>query len=1253
MQIGLRRRILAAILVLGAYAQAAQAMLVREALVVFRGNEGVLGLFFACWLLWVAVGSLLAGRMARAWRPLNALWWLLAGSLPVLVVQLFGLRLVRPVFDLSPTELLPVEDQLVALLIVMAPGGLLLGLAFPLACRALQRVSRGGRPVGQVAGLYIADALGALAGGLLFTLALVTHLGPSGSIAVLSLVVVAGLALLLRPPRRPFTCWLLVISAAAALVVALTPLRADLDRRLEARRFAALHPGLVLVQAFDTRYGHVAIARLGEQTSVLRDGSIAETFPQPQAVARDAAYVLAQAPGAQRLLLFGGAATGLVGELLGYPVEAVDLVEQDRRAFERVRRYLPPAERKALQDPRLRLFFGDGRAWLNGADAERSYDLVLALQGDPSSAYGNRLFTVDFYRRVAARLADGGVFCTRVGGAANYLGTEVAGYTASVYATLRAVFAQVALVPGDQQTYCAATTAGRVSEDAAELARRYRAAQSPGHFPADGFYSLLDPARLRLVHHQFDQHPGEVNRDSRPVAYFLNMLLWGRYSDSASVELMQGVRRMGAWPWLLPVGLLVGLWLLRAGFEGSGRVLSGFAPMLALASLGGIAMAAQLLVLFAYQARVGFVFERVALLNGVFMTGLALGAWGGRALSARDRANARASVRASAGSGASAQRRSADTARLAVVLGLVALAMALLPVLLDGLAAHSGVRSGLGAAALLDLGYVGVSVGIGLLTGVGFPIGFALLHADQRRLMVSSGLVQAADNLGGALGALLTGALLVPILGFATSSRLLAGLALVALLPLVVLGWAPPRWSFGRATPSAWWGIVAWPLLWLVLLAFAWMQLQGLADRPQVRFQEARLQALLPVVGVAEYDDPFVHYLASESGEGGDQQPVGSIALVSTLAAAPEVRGYAGPLNLLLAVDAGGRLRRVQYLDSNETPAYIHGIDHWLAGLSGEEMARQGLTLDRVDALSGATVTSQAALAAINRTVRRVGQVAFGDRAGGWAAADRQGSAASAAVGSAWRSPGLWVVGLLMLLFFPVYLSGSERGRLWFQAAALAVLGLWLNSLVTEVDLANLSLGHWPDLATNPLRWLLLAFVLVSALLFGQVWCGYFCPFGALQEFISRLGRALRLRRYPDRPLDTLARFTKYLLLAGMLVAVWLSGDPAWVGFNPMQLFFGWQWQGWMLALTLLVLLAALLYYRFWCRYLCPFGALLALSNKVALLHRLAPKRRFNHCDLGVRGEFDVDCIRCNRCLTGTDTRLRPPRRNHAGRRPV
>jgi hypothetical protein len=283
-----------------------------------------------------------------------------------------------------------------------------------------------------------------------------------------------------------------------------------------------------------------------------------------------------------------------------------------------------------------------------------------------------------------------------------------------------------------------------------------------------------------------------------------------------------------------------------------------------------------------------------------------------------------------------------------------------------------------------------------------------------------------------------------------------------------------------------------------------------------------------------------------------------------------------------------------------------------------------------VDGLSGATVTSRAVLTAINRAAGRVGEAAFG----------RALPPLEAPPAASIDAPFLATLALLVAALV-VHLTGSRRARLVLLAAAAGVLGLWLNTPLTEIDLVNLSLGNAASPAQNPQRWLLIGFAGLTALLFGPIWCGMLCPFGAVQEFLSRAGRRLGLRSYPDRRVDQAARYLKYLLLAFMLIAVWISGDTLWAAFDPMQQVFGGALGGWMLVLAAAVLLGSLVYVRFWCRYFCPLGAFLALGNKVALLGRLAPPRRFEHCDLGVHGEHDLDCIRCGRCLGGPDTRLR------------
>jgi spermidine synthase len=1049
-----------------------------------------------------------------------------------------------------------------------------------------------------VSRLYVADALGALGGGVLFTFVLIQWLGLVQTLGLVTLVLgVTAWSLTPGPRRRG---WGGLLLGALGLVLALPP-AARLEHALESLRFATLQPGLELLDAVETRYGHVAVARLGEQVSIVADGQVRASFPLPREVEREAAYFYAQAAGARRVLLFGGIASGLATELLRYPIERLEVVEEDRRAFERTRRFLPAQTVDSLQDERLTIHFMDGRRFVNRAPSGEGYDLVLVLDASPSSAYSNRYFTRELYQGLERLLSPDGVVCTRVSGASNYLGKEVGGYAGSVFHTLRDVFPYLAIAPGDEQVFCASPRAGRVSEEPVELERRYLATPlAERRFPAVSFYSLLPAEEIAYVRQRLAAAPAELNTDERPVTYYLNMVLWGKFSASGFVDWLESLRGMGPWPYLLPTALFLCLWLLRSAMAESRRAsLERRAATLALIALGAIAMAVQLSVLFSYQSHVGFMFERVALLNGLFMTGLALGAGLGVRL---------------------ARLRRVSLALLAILL-LVA----------GGLVALPGLLGWFGDAppAWQEGGYLSVAFAVGLLTGTGYPLGVNLAQRDLGEVVQSGGVTQAADNLGGALGGLVTGALMVPLLGVEGTCRTLAAIALLASLPLLFAclapGPLPALRERGRASlPGPGLG---WLLVYVVLLVYGFVLLQTTAEPgPRVRFDQERLAQVSGSQHFTERELPFVHYL----GGGPDGEAPDTVVLASR-AAAPEVSGFAGPINLLLAVDREGTLRGVRYLESNETPSYVAGIESWLAGLSGLDLSQGPLAAGRVDAMSGATVTSRAALEAIDRAASRGTQAAFGE------------ATPPAGEGPVIRlDAGFWATLALLLAFFPVYLSGREGLRLVFQLTALGVLGVWLNTLVTEVDLVNLSLGHAASLAENPQRWLLLGFVAVSGLLFGQVWCGYVCPFGALQELFSRLGRRLRLRSYPDKRLERRLRWLKHLLLALMLVAVWTSGEGLWASFDPMQHVFGGRLSGWMLLLVLAVLVGSFFYVRFWCRYLCPMGAFLSLSNKLALLERLAPRRRFEHCDLGVRHTYDLDCIRCSRCLTGVDTRLHP-----------
>lgn len=131
----------------------------------------------------------------------------------------------------------------------------------------------------------------------------------------------------------------------------------------------------------------------------------------------------------------------------------------------------------------------------------------------------------------------------------------------------------------------------------------------------------------------------------------------------------------------------------------------------------------------------------------------------------------------------------------------------------------------------------------------------------------------------------------------------------------------------------------------------------------------------------------------------------------------------------------------------------------------------------------------------------------------------------------------------------------------------------------------------------------LAAIVLVLSILFGPVFCGWVCPLGTVQEWVGKLGRKLFRRRYnqfvPAR-VDAILRYARYGILAWVLYVTAKSGMLVFEAYDPYFALFNF-WSGEVTASALLILGLTLLLSVFverpWCKYACPYGAVLGLTN--------------------------------------------------------
>lgn len=146
----------------------------------------------------------------------------------------------------------------------------------------------------------------------------------------------------------------------------------------------------------------------------------------------------------------------------------------------------------------------------------------------------------------------------------------------------------------------------------------------------------------------------------------------------------------------------------------------------------------------------------------------------------------------------------------------------------------------------------------------------------------------------------------------------------------------------------------------------------------------------------------------------------------------------------------------------------------------------------------------------------------------------------------------------------------------------------------------------------DPMTVVLWGFTGVSLVLWGRgTFCGWLCPFGALQEFTGKLGRLLRLPQLRIRPtLDGRLKWLKYGVLAAILFSavfapaltdklVELEPFKTAITLNFVRAWPFVAWAVFLLALSMVV-------YKGFCRYLCPLGGALALLGRFRMLNWIA-----------------------------------------------
>ncbi len=188
----------------------------------------------------------------------------------------------------------------------------------------------------------------------------------------------------------------------------------------------------------------------------------------------------------------------------------------------------------------------------------------------------------------------------------------------------------------------------------------------------------------------------------------------------------------------------------------------------------------------------------------------------------------------------------------------------------------------------------------------------------------------------------------------------------------------------------------------------------------------------------------------------------------------------------------------------------------------------------------------------------------------------------------------------------------------------------------------------------QPSSIVLLVATILLGLVLARFFCGWICALGALQGIFGWFGKKILKKRFTipqivDRPL----RWFKYVALFGIVYFTWRAGTLIIRPYDPFAAYghlaagFSELWKEFGIGLIILIASLGLsfFYERFFCKYLCPLGAFLALVSRISPFHIRRDHQTCTNCSLCTKTcpmNIDVqhvdlitspECINCQECV--------------------
>ncbi len=569
---------------LGSTSMIAQITLLREFLSVFNGNELVIGVVLANWMILTGIGASLGKNSLRIKKTSTIILagLLLLSILPFITAFLINF-LKNKVFPIG--SMIGVFEIFLASLLLLIPFCLLSGYLFTFISKSYSEL----RNQNETGPVYGFESAGSIVGGLLSGILFILIFSSAESLLVLALINPLVLLLIsLKTGRRKLIWFCALVAFPAFAAFFFHP---------EKVIRSWVYPNQDIEVSQDSPHGNIVITRRENLWSVYNNNILlfdSENFMMSEEAVH---FAMAQHPQATNVLIISGGLSGQITELKKYKQVSIDYVEENRWLLALMKDSLAK-----IMEKRITLYSIDPIRFIR--NSTKKYDVAILNLPGPSTLQSNRFYTLEFFALMKEKLSPKGLLSFGLPSPVNYLNHESVELNSTIYSTLKKVFKDLIIIPGEKNYFLAS--------DAPLTYNITKAIQESGiltrYVNPDYFNDNLLKRRGEIIVSSLNPAQ-EINQNLKPVLYRQQLNYWLSHFKGSY--------------WLLAI---------LAGAAGLLVFFAGSVPSKATFIAGFSASGIEILLLFGLQIYFGNIYLLTSFVFTSFMAGLVAGSFAGKLL---------------------------------------------------------------------------------------------------------------------------------------------------------------------------------------------------------------------------------------------------------------------------------------------------------------------------------------------------------------------------------------------------------------------------------------------------------------------------------------------------------------------------------------------------------------------------------------------------------------------------------------------